>query len=309
VLDDLEARHVVAVADLLGQPEEAGEHRRHELDVGDPVALDEPQAPLGVEALHHHDRGPEPVGRERAEQRGRVVEGSREQEDLSRADSPLGLAHGDLHGGCGRVAHRRAGEGLADALGSAGGAGGVEHLPALLLVLHRAVRGCGEQVVVALEAGQAGAHGDADRYPRQVEPGDEVGHRRRSDHCRDPCVGEHVLHLGRQEMAVDGDVVEPGPVGAPGHLEVLAVVLHEDREVIPGAQVPRSQGVGEPAGAVLELGVGRHLPGATKDGGRGVGTRLGVHGGRQPLGHAWYSDTSGPRSTSLGGFASRGVPT
>ena len=59
--------------DRLGQLEHAHEHRRHELGVGDPVGLDQPQHGLGVELAHDDRRGTDPVDRHRVVDAGGVV--------------------------------------------------------------------------------------------------------------------------------------------------------------------------------------------------------------------------------------------
>ena len=66
---------VVALPHLLGEPQQAHEHRRHELGVGHAVPLDELRGTAsGVEALHHHDGGAETVHGHRVDERRGVVE-------------------------------------------------------------------------------------------------------------------------------------------------------------------------------------------------------------------------------------------
>ena len=61
VQDAAQARQVVSLTLFARQPEHAHEHRRYELRVGHPVLLDEFEALAGIELLHHHDRGADPV--------------------------------------------------------------------------------------------------------------------------------------------------------------------------------------------------------------------------------------------------------
>ena len=74
-VDDVaQRRHVVAGADVGRQLEQAHEHRRHDLRVGDLVALDELEELGGLEVLHHDDGRPEGVGGHAEAQRGGVVQ-------------------------------------------------------------------------------------------------------------------------------------------------------------------------------------------------------------------------------------------
>ena len=77
--DDLQRRQVVAPAHVLGQLEHPAEHRRHDLRVGDPVALDGGEVLLGVEALHDHRRRAEAQRARHRRLRGRVVDRRRRQ--------------------------------------------------------------------------------------------------------------------------------------------------------------------------------------------------------------------------------------
>ena len=139
-------RHVVTGTDLVGQLEHPDEHGGDELGVGDSVLLNQPQALLGIEALHHDDRPPHPLHRRRPHQRCRVVERRRAQVDVA-----LGEAHDALeHGGeRGVGAEGLAAQGAPHTLRMARGARGVEHREALHLVGRAARRGRTDEIVVA----------------------------------------------------------------------------------------------------------------------------------------------------------------
>ena len=103
-----------------------------------PVALDQLEAQAGVELLHHHDRGAEPVHRHRVDERGGVVQRCGGEVDRARTDAVHGHDLRDLDGGRRGITERRARQRLAHALRPSGGPRRVEHLPALLLVVERA---------------------------------------------------------------------------------------------------------------------------------------------------------------------------
>ena len=72
--DGAQRRQVEARALLLGQLEQADEHRRHHLHVRHAVALDQLQSPSRVEALHDDGRAAEAVHAHREAQRRGVVQ-------------------------------------------------------------------------------------------------------------------------------------------------------------------------------------------------------------------------------------------
>ncbi len=283
VHDEVQARQVVAGPLGRGQAEQAHEHRRHELRVGHPVALDQLEAPPGIEPLHHHDRGSQALHRHRVDERRRVVERRGAQVDGALADAAAlgGQRAGEQHR-CGRrVAERRARQVLAHALGPPGGAGRVQHLPALALVVGRERLRRGEHVVVALEARQVAHPRHPHRDAGQVEAGHDVGHRL-GRHQRDrTAVVEHVLHLAGAQVAVDRRVPEPRPLRRPRHLEERPVVLHQHGDVVAGADAAGPQRPGQATGAVVQLGVGHDLARVRHDEGGRVGRVVRVPGRRQ----------------------------
>jgi hypothetical protein len=206
---EAQAGGVVAGPLGLGQAQHADEHGGDELGVGHPVALDHLEALAGIEPLHHHHRGPEALHRHRVDQRGRVVQRGRAQVHRAGADPALGgqrLGQQDRRGR--GIAQRRARQHLAHTLGPPGGARGVQHLPALALVVGRQPGRTRHHVVVALEAGHV-PHRDADRDAGQVEVGHHLGHGLGGDQRHRAAVVQHVLDLARAQVAVDGRVVEP----------------------------------------------------------------------------------------------------
>ena len=120
-------RQVVLLARGLGQLEHANKHRRHELAVGDAVALDQPQVLLGVEMLHHHHRATQALHAQSEAQRRSVVQRRGRQVDRARVHA-VELGHG--------VGHRTGGVDLGElrrhehALGPTGGAARVQHVAA-----------------------------------------------------------------------------------------------------------------------------------------------------------------------------------
>ena len=82
----------------------------------------------GVERLHHHHRGPEPVHRHGVDQGRGVVEGRRGEIDRSRVQAQPGHALGQHHRDRSWITGGTTREDLAHTFGHPGGAGGVEHL-------------------------------------------------------------------------------------------------------------------------------------------------------------------------------------
>jgi hypothetical protein len=245
-----------------------------------PVALDQLQAPGRVELLHDHDRRPVPLQRHRPDEGRGVVQRRRAQ---VHDPVPVALADpaGDDHRGRRRVAERRSRQLLAHPLRPPGGAGRVEHLPPLALILQRPGRPRREHVVVPLEPRQLAAGADQRPDHRQVEPRDHVRQRLRRDQRDRARVVEHVLHLGRAQVAVDRRVPEPGALRGPRHLKVGAVVLHADRDRVALGQPARRQRPRQPGGPVLELRVADGLAGRAHDDGRRGRRPLGVPARRQ----------------------------
>ena len=75
--DALQRRHVVLGPHLRRQLQQADEHGRHDLGVGDPETLDELEVLLGVEVLHRHNCGADLVHPQAEPQGSSVVEGRR----------------------------------------------------------------------------------------------------------------------------------------------------------------------------------------------------------------------------------------
>ena len=108
---DLQRRHVVLGAHLLGQLEHPHEHRRHELRVRDPVPLDRREARLGIEVLEHDRSAAEAVDRDAELQRCRVVQRrGREVDGVARRCRTVASNPASAGSGC-RPACARAGTG------------------------------------------------------------------------------------------------------------------------------------------------------------------------------------------------------
>ena len=173
----LQARHVVSVADLLGQSEHPHEHGRDELGVGDTMSFDQLQTVLGVEAFHHDHRRTEAMHRHAIDERGGVVE--RRGGQVHRAGAATGHpdALGDLYR-CGRrIAERRVRQILLHALGPPGRAGRVEHLATFLFVDHHVSRRGRQDVVVTFESRQVAIDTDLRVDAREIERRQHVTHR------------------------------------------------------------------------------------------------------------------------------------
>jgi hypothetical protein len=265
-----------------------------------PVALDQLQAPGRVELLHDHDRRPVPLQRHRPDEGRGVVQRRRAQVHdpvpVTLPDPP-----GDDHRGRRRVAERRSRQLLAHPLRPPGGAGRVEHLPPLALVVHRAGGRPGEHLVVPLEPRQLAVGADQRPDHRQVEPRDDVRQRLRRDQRDRARVVEHVLHLGRAQVRVDRRVAQPRALRRPRDLEVLAVVVHADRDRVPLGQPARPQRPRQPGRPVLELRVADRLTGRAHHDRRRLRRVLGVPARRerrcgQRLSLLWKDHSQIPRT-------------
>ena len=129
---DLQRRHVVRVPHLARQLQHPYEHGGHPLAVRHPVPFDRFQRPLRIEGVHEDDRA---AGRrdDVAEAEGRcVVERGRAEVDGVLAEAVHGLEEQLVRAH--HLADVTLGERRCDALGAAGGAGGVEHVGAAGLV-------------------------------------------------------------------------------------------------------------------------------------------------------------------------------
>ena len=91
-------------------------------------------------------------------------------------------------------------------------------------------------------------------------------------------------------MSVDRRVVQAGPLGRPGDLQVRAAVLHQDGDVIPHPHTTRTQRPSESHGPLLQLGIDHGLSARTHDDGRGVRGPLGMEAG----GHRSRRHRTGP---------------
>ena len=277
------------------------------------MALDQLEALARVEPLHHHHRRAEALHRHRVDDRRRVVERRGGEVHRARTASEGADPLCDLDRCRRGIAERRFRQGLADPLRTTCRPRGVQHLAPLTLVLQRAGHRAVQHLVVALEVRELpdgrDAHGDA----REVEPGDDVGHRLGGDERDRATVVDHVLHLVGAKMAVDRGVVELGALRGPGDLEVAQVVLHEDGDVVAGCDATRAKRPGQATRAVLQLGIGRRSAVRPHDDGRGVRCALGMPARRHrpgcasvavhvPHGPAWYR----PRSPGSAGAPPRG---
>ena len=148
---DLQGAAVEGAPDLVGQLQQADHLRRHEVDVGHAVGVDDPQRLGGVEPVAHHHAGAlqqrehaeGPLGRvvHRAVQVGQAPD--RRVHRLAEA-VPVHPEEVDRQGG---VEHA-----VAHALGPAGGARRVEHRAAQGLVGRLGVGGLGQHALVGQEA-------------------------------------------------------------------------------------------------------------------------------------------------------------
>ena len=267
-------RQVVARPVLLGELEEADEHRRHPLAVRGLEALDGLERAERVEPLHDDHGAAGLVRSNREAERGCVIQRRRRQVDHAgpvvvwhRCDAPV--LFGDVE-----LPERLLGQRSQDALGPAGGARRVEHRVALGLVGDGRRRLVRHHAVVGVVARQRAAHDDPLFDTGRVIDhgfGDlRLGHRRDED--AGLTVVDDVAGLLGGEIGVHRGDVDARSKRRPGHVEELGAVVHEQRDVVASAESGSAERVRQAIGRGVELGPGRHLAGAGHDHGRLVGS-------------------------------------
>jgi hypothetical protein len=287
-------------APLGRQFQQALEHRRHPLAVGDAFALQQVQRQRGVEARHHVHRAAGGRDRQRKAQRSRVVQRRRRQVTQVRSgqvevlDQVTGKGRRALEvGRQQRPPH---------ALGRAGGARRVEHQRAGRLVGVRQWRRIGQQRLHGREAG--------DR-PAQRHPGHAAAAQRRQGCClrAQRRLGQHhagvaVAHqvgqLGADQRGGHRRQVDAAAPAGPGQRQGLGAVAQQRGHVVTALQAQCAQHAGQPVGQRLQPGVAQ-LPVAADDGqpfgcGRSMDTDVHCGGGR--VAHAVLLQGSARQTTS-----------
>ena len=178
-----------------------------------------------------------------------------------------------------RLVDRRALEGFLNALGTAGGAGRVEHVVACDLIGDRRF---GLGVFGFLDPGAEAGQ----RLIRHVEQGsirrvaeqplDLVGAFRRRDDDFCAAVLHDVVDLVLRQVTADRGVVESGALRGPADLHERQPVLHQQRDVIACLEAQRAEQVRALIGKFVELAIGDGLAGAGHLVSDLVGIRLGV---------------------------------
>ncbi len=267
-------RHVVAVPHLLGQLEQAVEHGRDHVGVGDLVALDALEGALRGPPVHQHD-GVAHVQRHRRPVVDRGV---------------VGGCLGDLHVvvvGHGPEEHEQAprpcgglvGMGVAQPpahpLGPAGGARGVEHERPGRQVVGPGLRLTVDELGEGPEARHP-AHREAvglGRHAVLEDPHRLVGEARRDDQRLRLRVVDDVGDLGAHEVPVDRRDVEAALVGRQADRDLLEAVGQHGGHLVAPLQPQGPQPVDDPVGERGELTEG-HLPVLGIDEGEVVGVGL-----------------------------------
>ena len=223
----------------------------------DLVLLDEPQRLLRVEPVHE-DHGPtDGVDHSAEPQRGSVVQRRGAEVDAVGVDRVEEAEHRGI--GVGNLVDLTLRRVHADALGPAGGAGGVEEVMTARLVGGRLGRFALEQRPVVLEALQRAAEHHAVLHTRVCARGDVdvIGHRGGDEQGPGAAVSDDVRRLVRRQVMVDRRDVKTGAERGPVDLDHLEGVVRDHRDGLAWPQTPVvDQDVGELSGACLELGVG-----------------------------------------------------
>ena len=199
--DALQRRDVVALADIGRQLEQAHEHRRHDLAVGDPVRSTRRRYSSGVEVLHHHDGRPEADRRHAEAQRSGVVQRGRRQVHACPRDIPNSSCSSPSTGAARRL-QRLGDERPGDALGQAGGARRVQHVGAGDAVGQRARGLGGDGLLVAVVARRSRRRASASVVTpgvRRAHLGRLVGLVLRRDEDLRPAVAEDVRQLAARQ--------------------------------------------------------------------------------------------------------------
>ena len=278
-------RDIVPGAHRLGQLQHPHEVGRHELACVAAMLLDQSQGGLGVEPLHDHHRAADPLdGHAPAQGRG-VIERRRRQIDAVLAEAEQRLDH-HLQGV--RRVDRPAGQRRLDALGPPGGAGGIEHVGTGRLVGDRRGRQLAQRLFQAgvgrgrpADHVQLHARDQGRQFVRQRRQGG------RGDQDLGPAILDDVGDLGRRQLGRDTGVVEPGPLGRPGDLEVAGIVLHHQGDDVAWPQAQRAEEVRALVRSLVELAIGHRLAGAGHHIGGAVGSGPGVYGRMHGASRRW----------------------
>ncbi len=226
-------RQVMSGTDIAGQRQQAKEHGRHPLAVGDAIGRDGFEGGLGRE-LWHHDHGTAGFQRAHGEaQRGSVIQRRGREIGGGLVEAEI-VAH--------PVARRlRRGDGseqrLLDALGLAGGAGGVEEILADGAVRDVEVAVEARELVRVVEAAAAAAV--AADHEHRAAPG--IVLLQRCDDPREPRGDEQHLRAAvahdvggflRGQVGADGSVIDAMPSCAPHQLEICEIVVQHDGDAV-----------------------------------------------------------------------------
>ncbi len=253
-------RHVVTVADLLGQLQHPHEHGGDHLRLGDPVLLDEAEELLGIEVLHHHQGSAHDVDAHAEAQRRGVVERRRRQVAGVRAVAEQQLAEAGHQARC-RLQRLRV-EPLEHPLGPSGRSRAVEHVGAG----HAVGQGIGGDRLDGRLVGVVALDGAVEHEP-QLHAGHLVpqlgrlfGLVGRGDERPGTAVVDDVGHLLGGEPARHRRVDQPRVRGAPCDRQEAGVVLQAEGHVVAGPQAHVVEHPRQPVGLLVEFGVGDDPP-------------------------------------------------
>ena len=274
---DLERGEIISAADGLRQFQHAREHGRHKLGVSDAILRDEIEEALLVEALHDDDR---PAAPERAAdpgQRRGVIERRRREIDLAFAKPPDIQPRGERRQ---RLIGRLIGQRTQHALGSPGGARGIEHRRSERLVANRR---CGKLSGRLRQIAQAracpGPIDDETEFDlgaiAQRRERDLALRLRRDEHLR-LAVVDDIGEFACGQKRIDGSVIEPGSLARRAALDEPRMVLHEDGVVVEPPEANRAQEMRQTVAARFELAIGDGFARSPHDDGRLVGARFGM---------------------------------
>ena len=247
-------RRVEGGAARCRQRQQALEHRRHPLAVGDALGLDQAERGLGVEAFQHHHRAATGRHSQRAAQGGGVVQ------RCGRQVAHLAAAQAEQLDQVGREGWRaapvRRQQGPHHALGHARGARGVEHQRTGGLVCERQRRGHCQQGFKRRKTRNLAADRQACRGRRLQQGLGLFAAGGINQHDAGAAVLDQVAQLAAGQRCGHRRQDRAGAPAGPGQRQRHRPVAQQRGDVVAAHQPVRAQHVGQPVGQCFQVGIG-----------------------------------------------------
>ena len=254
---------------------------------GDPVPLDQFEALSGVEPLHHHDCGPQPLAGHGRHQRRGVVQGRGREVHRALRHSVAGDYAGNLGGWVRRIAERSQRQRLPHPFRPPRRPRRVQHLTPFALVGERFGGDLCDGILVASKPWKVAHRADPDLVSEtRSRPATTSAIASDPTKAEAPQSSRMYWTSRWAQMRVYCGVVEPRPLGCPGHLQVEPVVLHHDGDASARTEAAVTEDPSQARRSVLELGEATRLRAQAHDDGRTIGPLFGLPPQRRFEGHS-----------------------